>query len=71
MYALYAVNRFGGDVNNISAVGASAGAYNIMALMVSSLETKGIFHKAIIMVGVLNDSACKPAPMLTPLRVLQ
>lgn len=45
------IAAFGGDNNNITLFGESAGAMNVLALMASPLA-KGLFHKAIIQSGL-------------------
>merc|ERR1712137_1045948 len=41
------ISAFGGDVENVTVFGQSAGAFNIAALMSSPLSD-GLFHKAIM-----------------------
>ncbi|MFT7686543.1 MAG: para-nitrobenzyl esterase [Candidatus Azotimanducaceae bacterium] len=41
---------FGGDINNVTLFGESAGAFDILSLMLSSLS-EGLFHKAISQSG--------------------
>jgi len=45
------ISKFGGDTNNVTIFGESAGGLNIINLMISPLA-KGLFHKAIIQSGV-------------------
>ncbi len=44
------ISGFGGDPNNVTIFGESAGGYNVAALLSSPLA-KGLFHKAIIQSG--------------------
>lgn len=57
------IEAFGGDPNNITIFGESAGANSVLALM-SSPDTKGLFHKAIVQSaaavgGVSKEDAIK------------
>lgn len=47
------IERFGGDPNNVTIFGESAGASSIAILLASPL-TKGLFHKAIMESGAAN-----------------
>ncbi len=44
------IESFGGNPNNVCAAGASAGAFNILTLLISPLA-KNLFHKAILQSG--------------------
>ena len=44
------IEKFGGDPNNITIFGESAGGHNVLSLLVSK-RAKGLFHKAISMSG--------------------
>mgnify|MGYP003312687193 FL=1 len=44
------INSFGGNPNNITIFGESAGGHNVLSLLVSK-KAKGLFHKAISMSG--------------------
>ena len=44
------ITSFGGNPNNITIFGESAGAHNVLSLLVSK-KAKGLFHKAISMSG--------------------
>jgi len=44
------IDSFGGDANNVTLGGQSAGARDVLAALISPLS-KGLFHKAIIMSG--------------------
>ena len=47
------IEKFGGDKNNITIFGESAGGHNVFALLSSPLA-KGLFHKAISQSGATN-----------------
>jgi para-nitrobenzyl esterase len=47
------IGQFGGDPNNVTIFGQSAGAANVQRLMVSPLS-KGLFHRAIAQSGALR-----------------
>ena len=44
------IEDFGGDKNNVTIFGESAGGHNVLSLLVSN-KSKGLFHKAISMSG--------------------
>jgi para-nitrobenzyl esterase len=44
------ITHFGGDPNNVTVFGESAGGHNVLSLLVSN-KSKGLFHKAISMSG--------------------
>ena len=44
------IDRFGGDPNNVTIFGNSAGGFTVGILMLSPLA-KGLFHRAIIQSG--------------------
>lgn len=52
------ISHFGGDAENITIFGQSAGGGSVAALMVCA-KTKGLFHKAIQQSGTLNLSKPK------------
>ncbi len=47
------INEFGGDPNNVTIFGESAGGFNVLAMMASPLA-KDLFHKAIVQSGGLS-----------------
>ena len=49
------INGFGGDPENVTLFGESAGGLNIFALLTSPLA-KGLFHKAIIQSGLATST---------------
>jgi para-nitrobenzyl esterase len=53
------IASFGGDPNNVTAVGESAGAMAILAMMVSP-EAKGLFQKAVVESGFARN---EPVPL--------
>lgn len=62
------VDRFGGDANNITLFGQSAGGMSIGALM-SSAQSRGMFHRAIVQSGsahmvTTRDEASRMAEVL-------
>ena len=44
------IHKFGGDKNNITIFGESAGGHNVFSLLVAP-QAKGLFHKAISQSG--------------------
>ena len=54
------INLFGGDQNNITIFGESAGGHNVFSLLVSK-QAKGLFHKAISMSGYTESIPSKDA----------
>ena len=53
-YVKQNIESFGGDAENVTIFGESAGGINVMVLMASPLA-KGLFAKAIVQSGFLND----------------
>lgn len=51
---------FGGDPNNITIFGESAGGHNVLSLLVAK-QAKGLFHKAISMSGYTTSFSKKDA----------
>ena len=47
------IAQFGGDSDNVTIFGQSAGAFNVLALLAAP-QAKGLFHKAIAQSGTLN-----------------
>ena len=54
------IEDFGGDENNVTIFGESAGGHNVFALLSSPLA-KGLFHKAISQSGATNSFNTKEA----------
>ena len=54
------IELFGGDPNNITIFGESAGGHNVLSLMVSPLA-KGLFHKAISQSGYTTSTPINEA----------
>ncbi len=54
------IRSFGGDSNNITIFGESAGAHNVLSLLVSN-KAKGLFHKAISMSGYTESISIEDA----------
>ena len=52
--------EFGGDPNNVTIFGESAGGLNVLAMIVSPLA-KGLFHKAIVQSGGISLTTTKRA----------
>ena len=44
------ISLFGGDPNNVTIFGESAGGHNVLSLLVTN-QSQGLFHKAISMSG--------------------
>ena len=54
------IDEFGGDSENITLFGESAGGHNVYSLLVSN-KAKGLFHKAISMSGYTTSISLKDA----------
>ena len=54
------ISNFGGDKNNVTIFGESAGGHNVLSLLVSPLA-KGLFHKAISQSGYTTSISSKKA----------
>ena len=54
------IHLFGGDPNNVTIFGESAGGHNVYSLIASS-EARGLFHKAISMSGYTTSVSPKDA----------
>ena len=54
------IENFGGDKNNVTIFGESAGARNVMSLMISP-QSKNLFHRAISQSGYLNSDTLELA----------
>ena len=54
------ISLFGGDPDNVTIFGESAGGHNVLSLLVSK-RSKGLFHKAISMSGYTTSIAPKDA----------
>lgn len=62
------VAGFGGNKNNVTLMGQSAGAMNVWAL-VTSPQTAGLFHRAVPLSGGISTAATLPPgtiPMINP-----
>ena len=67
--ALEWINRniisFGGDPNNVTVFGESAGGHNAAAIFASPLS-EGLYHKAIIQSGIMSTSSIEAAENYLP-----
>lgn len=59
------ISVFGGDVNNVTIYGESAGGHNVAALYASPLA-EGLFHKAIVQSGIVSHSDLDEAESYYP-----
>lgn len=58
------ISDYGGDPNNVSIFGESAGGASVCALMTMSIAD-GLFHRVIVESGVCQDAALLPAAFAT------
>ncbi len=54
------IEQFGGDKNNVTLAGFSAGAKNVASCLISPLF-KGLFHKAVMLSGSANEATVEQA----------
>ena len=54
------ISKFGGDPNNVTIFGESAGGHNVLSLLASK-KAKGLFHKAISMSGYTTSISIEDA----------
>ena len=59
------ISEFGGDVNNVTIYGESAGGHNVAALYASPLAS-GLFHKSIVQSGIVSHSKVEDAEAYYP-----
>ena len=59
------ISQFGGDINNVTIYGESAGGHNVAALYASPLAS-GLFHKAIVQSGIVSHSKTEEAEAYYP-----
>ena len=59
------ISYFGGDANNVTIFGESAGGHNVAALYASPIAT-GLFHKAIVQSGIVSHSLIEEAESYYP-----
>jgi len=59
------IYEFGGDINNVTIFGESAGGHNVAALYASPLAS-GLFHKAIVQSGIVSHSKAEEAEAYYP-----
>ena len=59
------ISEFGGDINNVTIFGESAGGHNVAALYASPLAS-GLFHKAIVQSGIVSYSKTEEAEAYYP-----
>ena len=59
------IGYFGGDANNVTIFGESAGGHNVAALYASPIAT-GLFHKAIVQSGIVSHSLTEEAESYYP-----
>jgi para-nitrobenzyl esterase len=54
------IENFGGDASNVTIAGESAGAYNVLTLMLAP-SARDLFHKAVVQSGYRTDSTPEKA----------
>ena len=59
------IHHFGGDPNNVTVFGESAGGHNSAAIFASPLA-QGLFHKVIVESGIMSVSSIKAAESYLP-----
>jgi len=59
------ISQFGGDINNVTIYGESAGGHNVAALYASPLASD-LFHKAIVQSGIVSHSKTEEAEAYYP-----
>ncbi len=59
------ISAFGGDIDNVTIFGESAGGHNVAALYASPLAL-GLFHKAIVQSGIVSHSKIEDAESYYP-----
>tara|TARA_B110000014_G_C20125444_1_gene599066 strand:- start:3968 stop:5848 length:1881 start_codon:yes stop_codon:yes gene_type:complete len=59
------ISSFGGDLNNVTVFGESAGGHNTAAIFASPLAA-GLFHKAIIESGIVSHSSISESESYMP-----
>lgn len=55
------IAQFGGDPDNVTITGESAGAHNVLNLMVSPEASNGLFHKAVSQSGAMTTRSTNAA----------
>jgi len=55
------IANFGGDPDNVTITGESAGAHNVLNLMVSPQASDGLFHKAVSQSGAMTTRSTNAA----------
>ena len=59
------IGHFGGDPNNVTVFGESAGGHNTAAIFASPLA-EGLYHKAIVQSGIMSTGSIDAAESFTP-----
>jgi len=63
------ISKFGGDSDNVTIFGESAGGHNVLSLMVSK-KANGLFHKAISMSGYTSSISARASAVFSLSRSL-